>query len=63
MKTATTGEFKNLAYDLTAEIDDFRARLFQLGLIKDNEGRARAHRGGFFRSKKPPAIRPSSNEA
>lgn len=51
MEAAPARELENVAGDFAAQINNLRARLFQLGLIKDNQRRARAHVGGFFRRK------------
>src|SRR5439155_3736883 len=48
VKTASAGEFKNLACDLAAEFLHLGQHLLQLGLIKDHKRRARVHSRGFF---------------
>src|SRR5258708_36572563 len=53
MKTPTPGKFENVAGNFAAKIDNFRARLFQLRLIKDNQRRACPYLSGFFLAEKP----------
>ena len=51
MKTTPARKFKNVACDFAAKIDNFASDLFQLGMIENNERRARVHAGGFVRTK------------
>jgi hypothetical protein len=63
VETTPARKIKYVAGDFSPKIDNFRGYLLQVRPIKDNQRRARADIGGFLGNKKPPAMRPSSNEA